>query len=201
MKAEEQKMSVNRFFKTEYYKLLNFVRKNIEEQFFDASPEDIVQDVALNILNKLDVDSQIENFAGYIYRSLKNKIIDTNRKEKSNISLELYDNSLIKSIPDETYADNDNAEDAEISYEMLYEGISMLKPDEQAIIMLTEFEGRTFAELSERWDIPMGTLLSRKHRALSKLSKILTTKENKQTIKTNNNGNERKLLRKKVMSV
>jgi len=39
--------------------------------------------------------------------------------------------------------------------------------------MATEFENRTYEELSEEWDVPLGTLLSRRHRALSKLNKII----------------------------
>jgi len=36
----------------------------------------------------------------------------------------------------------------------------------------------TYEELSEEWDVPVGTLLSRKHRALSKLHKILLNNQN-----------------------
>jgi RNA polymerase sigma-70 factor (ECF subfamily) len=56
---------------------------------------------------------------------------------------------------------------------MLKETISQLRPDEQAVIIATEFENQTYEDLSEDWDIPIGTLMSRKHRALSKLQKIL----------------------------
>jgi DNA-directed RNA polymerase specialized sigma24 family protein len=35
------------------------------------------------------------------------------------------------------------------------------------------FEGKTIKELSHEWNIPVGTLLSRKHRALAKLRNIL----------------------------
>ena len=56
---------------------------------------------------------------------------------------------------------------------MLRQAISELRPDEQALIMATEFDHQTYEELSEEWDVPMGTLLSRKHRTLSKLHKIL----------------------------
>ena len=60
---------------------------------------------------------------------------------------------------------------------LLRQAISELRPDEQAVIIATEFEDRTYEELSEEWDVPMGTLMSRKHRSLSKLHRILTTKQ------------------------
>lgn len=201
MKAETQKKSFARFFRKEYAKLLNYVKKNIEERFFNESPEDMIQDVALNLLNKLDVDLQIENFAAYTYRSLKNKIIDENRKVRKSIPIEnlekhQQDNLLNGATTDESFDESSDIDN--IDYELLYDAISLLKPDEQAIIMSTEFEGKTFGELSERWNIPIGTLLSRKHRALAKLLKILTKTENK---KTNDYGNERELSGKKTLAL
>jgi RNA polymerase sigma-70 factor (ECF subfamily) len=202
MKAERQRKSIDSFFKKEYNKLVNYVRKNIQELYFNVPPEDIIQDVALNMLSKLDVDLQIENLAAYIYRSLKNRIIDEKRKTKNNMHVEYFEqskklNTEVNSILDE--ANDESATINEIDSGRLYEAISNLKPEEQEIVISTEFEGKSFSELSEDWDVPIGTLLSRKHRALAKLYKILTTTENKH-LKINNNGNERKLSRKKVLS-
>jgi DNA-directed RNA polymerase specialized sigma24 family protein len=64
------------FLQTEYQKLVNCVRMNLDDRYDDASPEDIVQDVALSLVSRLNPDTQIGNLAGYIYRSLKNRIID-----------------------------------------------------------------------------------------------------------------------------
>ncbi len=204
MTAEKQKKSFDSFFKKEYNKLLNYVRKNIEEKFLNSSPEDIIQDVALSLLNKLDVDSQIENLAGYMYRSLKNKIIDEKRKAGNNFSVEYFErnqkvDAQVNSISDETYSENSYS--PEINNELLYEALSQLKPDEQAIIISTEFENKTFGELSEKWNVPIGTLLSRKHRALAKLYNILTIEKNKQINKINDYGNERKLFGEKTLSL
>jgi len=38
----------------------------------------------------------------------------------------------------------------------------------------TEFDGRSFRELSEEWQVPIGTLLARKSRALQKIRNKLT---------------------------
>jgi RNA polymerase sigma factor (sigma-70 family) len=184
MSEEINQSVVEKFFSKEYNKLLNYVRKNVEHRFFGSSPEDIVQDVALSLVSRFDLDSQVENFAGYIYRSLKNKIIDGKRKEVKNFSIDEQGRNRkfdkdIESIPDEIASDENDFETKD--YGFLYEAIAQLKPDEQAIIMSTEFEDISFNELSDKWDIPVGTLLSRKHRALAKLNKILTN--NHQTIK------------------
>ncbi|MCK9424290.1 MAG: RNA polymerase sigma factor [Bacteroidales bacterium] len=175
MEKELQKKSLDRFFRNEYQKLVNFVRKNLDDRYFEASPEDIVQDVALGLIEKLDLDTQIGNLTGYIYRSVKNRIIDYQKKKQRTISIENFtdrknENYILNTVTDETLTENDHSK---IEPELLRWSISQLRPDEQSVIIATEFEHQTYEELSEEWDVPVGTLLSRKHRALSKLHKIL----------------------------
>jgi RNA polymerase sigma factor (sigma-70 family) len=180
MEKELQKKSLDAFFRKEYQQLVNFVRKNLEDRFFEASPEDIVQDVALGLIDKLELDAQIGNLTAYLYQSVRNRIIDTRKKKQRNVSLENFadkknGNYLLNTYGNETVAEE--KEYSDIEPEMLRQAISELRPDEQAVIMATEFEQRTYEELSEEWDVPVGTLLSRKHRALSKLHTLLISKK------------------------
>ncbi len=177
MEKKIQKKSLDRLFRNEYQKLINFVRKNLDDTYFEASPEDIVQDVAISLIERLDLDAQIENLTGYIYRSVKNKIIDYQKKKRWNVSIESFtngknENYLLNTVTDETSTEEKDY--ANIEPELLKQAISQLRPDEQAIVIATEFEQQTYEDLSEEWDVPLGTLLSRKHRALSKLYKILS---------------------------
>ncbi|MCX6244846.1 MAG: RNA polymerase sigma factor [Bacteroidetes bacterium] len=176
MEKELQRKSLDRFFRNEYQKLVNFVRKNLDDRYAEASPEDIIQDVALGLIDKLDLDTQIGNLTGYIYRSVKNRIIDYQKKKQRTVSIESFtdgknENYLLNTVTDETLTEEKDYADTEP--ELLQQAISQLRPDEQAVIIATEFEQRTYEELSGEWDVPVGTLLSRKHRALSKLHKIL----------------------------
>ncbi len=57
--------------------------------------------------------------------------------------------------------------------ERLYAAISQLPPKQRAVWIATEIAGHTFAELSEQWDEPLGTLLARKHRATKTLQALL----------------------------
>jgi RNA polymerase sigma factor (sigma-70 family) len=197
MSNELNRQKVENFFRTEYNKLISFVRKNIEERFFGSTPEDIVQDVALNILSKLDIDLQFENLAGYIYRSLKNRSIDAGRQKNIPISTNTIVNEEFG--PAELAEDEpefDNLDELNITEEQLHDAILKLKPNDRDIIILTEFEDFTFAELSEEWNVPIGTLLSRKHRALAKLHKLLKQTEITKTIKIKENGSKRKVFSK-----
>lgn len=181
MDQNSQNARVDNFFRSEYQKLLNFVRKNLDERFFGASPEDIVQDVAVGLISRLNPDQQVENLSAYIYRSIKNRIIDSRKKKQHNVTIESFTdqnngNYLLNTLADEASEENSYSN---IGPAMLREAIAELRPDEQAVIIATEFEQRTYEELSDEWEVPVGTLLSRKHRALSKLHKILLIKNNK----------------------
>jgi RNA polymerase sigma factor (sigma-70 family) len=176
MNTENEKLKLNNFFKEEYRKLLNYVRKNTDERFTDYLPEDIVQDVAIGLLSRFDVNAQIENISAYIYRSLKNKIVDIGRKTKNNISLETYSNNYKGDdhfIDSKAQSSNGAFEKSNFETEILYEALDRIDEIDKEIIILNEFENYTYEQISKKLDIPVGTLLSRKHRALSKLHKII----------------------------
>ena len=88
---------------------------------------------------------------------------------------ELLDGSdlnMYELIPDPAEDAADELEKQE-TFHHLFAAIELLNEDEKAVIFETEFEGRSFKELSTVWDIPMGTLLARKSRALEKLRQML----------------------------
>ena len=175
MKGKMDENRIDQFFKSEYKKLVHYVQKNTEKRYADAYPEDIVQDVALNLLDKLNVDLQIENLAGYIYRSLRNKIFDTQKKKRLETSIENFvdkknENALNNSIANET--DENNILN-EFEPKQLREAIEKLNEEDKYIITASHFERKSFQQLSEELNTTIGTLLSRKHRAQVKLGKIL----------------------------
>lgn len=165
-----------KFFKAEYHKLVQYIRKNLGKRYMGYTAEDLAQDVALGIWLRLDVDGTIGNLAGYVYRSVTNRIIDDRRKPSKHIPIDHATekiNGVAFKIQDLTESDDITEVFSEHDYALLYECISKLKPDEKAILIETEFKGKTFKELSAEWGEPIGTLLSKKHRAIGKLSKMM----------------------------
>jgi RNA polymerase sigma factor (sigma-70 family) len=51
--------------------------------------------------------------------------------------------------------------------------IEELPEAQRAVLVATELEGRAFRELAAEWQVPIGTLLARKHRAVAALKKAL----------------------------
>ena len=174
MASKMAENKIESFFKKEYKKLVHYVAKNMEQRFADVSPEDIVQDVALSLLDKLNIDAQIENLAGYIYRSLRNKILDNKKKKRVDFSIESFE----KNINETVAAENEEIDKLlDFEPEQLHKAIQQLSNDDKYIINTTHFEGKSFQQLSKELNTPVGTLLSRKHRAQAKLAKIITANQ------------------------
>ena len=162
--------------KKEYEKLLRYTKYRVS-QITDIEAEDILHEVAFKVFSKVDFESSIDHVVAYLYRSVKNKITEMVRKPKRVISLNsLTDSNMYNRILGTTtneYENIDNELTRRVRYQKLHRAIQQLPHRYQSVIMATEFEGKTVRELSKEWDIPMGTLLSRRHRALARLHDML----------------------------
>lgn len=151
---------IQEFFRTEYSRWVRFVRRLIDDAA-DRDAEDIVQDVMLGIFDKADITVPIENLSAYIYRALRNRVTDMFRRKKDLASL--------AELVYESVEDAANALEQKELRETVVKAIDNLSDEQRAIVIATEFEDRSFRELSEEWEIPIGTLLARKSRALQKI--------------------------------
>ncbi len=181
MKSENaRRSSLKSFFEWNYLKLKNYTRSQLGGPAYEMEAEDILQDVAVSLFSRFDFDNSISNIAGYIYRALKNRVTDYQRKKKHEIPVaEFTDqngNDLFMLIPDDAPIDLilDGMEGGSAPPDLEY-ALSLLSPEERQLIIENDINGRTFADLSQEWGISQGTLLSRKHRALNKLHKTLKT--------------------------
>jgi len=173
---EDLSKTVARFFANEKENLLRFVRRLIENTA-ERDGEDLVQDVMLGLFERADVTVPIENLASYVYRSLYNRIVDGYRRRKRLASLDFpalqaEDSTLLDSIADTKYDVSGELEKRE-TIERVYEAIDRLSPRLKSVLIATELEGRTFRELSLEWKVPLGTLLSYKHRAVRAVRTML----------------------------
>ena len=75
------------FIKSERQRLVYYVRSLLTETA-DMDAEDVVHDVLAKILERADPTTPLENLAAYVYRSLKNRVIDYIRTKKPTLSLD-----------------------------------------------------------------------------------------------------------------
>ena len=165
MSAETQKKRIAGFIATEWSRLVGYVRAWISDAA-DRDAEDVVQDVIEHMFEKADVSDPIADLSAYLYRSLRNRIIDLYRKPKR-------ETELADEVAD-LRTDFEEALDREEASEAMFEAIEDLPEAQREVLVATELEGRSFKELAEEWNIPIGTLLARKHRAIRALRETLT---------------------------
>lgn len=168
MTAEEHNR-LTEFFRDEYESMLGYVKKQITG-ITHLEGEDIVQEVITGFYSRSPSAAPVENIAAYIYRALKNRIIETFRKKEIPLSLDApgdreEDLSLLNIIEDNRF-DAAAEHEKKALREAIFSVIDALQPEQRLVIIATELEGKSYRELSEELDIPVGTLLSRKSRAL-----------------------------------
>ena len=139
--------------------------------------EDIVSDLMTDLFDRADLTDQVENIAAYIYRSVRNRAIDYLRRRARMVPLDDQSGDDAEGVetpvlPEARYDMQGELDALEIR-RRLAAALDRLEPDQRAVWIATEIDGHSFHELAELWEVPVGTLLSRKHRAVAALQKEL----------------------------
>jgi len=170
----ENRKKLNVFFGEEYRSLKIYVNSRIKETA-NSNAEDIIQDVALKLFSGADRYAPINNVAGFVYRSIKNRIIDVMRTNKPTESIE-HNNEFLNLA--EILYPSAGHQPSEKMISTLKTCIDELKPAYRDIIIAVDFEGYSYKEIANETGIPPGTLMSRRHRAIGILYKKLKTEIN-----------------------
>ena len=176
----ETKQKIGAIFVREKARFLGFVRRRFFD-LADVDAEDILSEVTCNILLRTDVLGEVENLTGYIYRSLANRITDHQRQIVPQVpAIEIADPSQPSQpvLPADSRPRPDQSLEQDELRRRLFLAIDALSPPERIVWIATEIDGRSFRELSEDFEEPIGTLLSRKSRATKKLRHMLSDYEN-----------------------
>ncbi len=112
----------------------------------------------------------IHNIGGFVYNSVRNRITDLLRTKKKRIDNEEELEELWANFASIFY-DESHREYPEQIKERLKVAIAELKPVYRDIIIAIDFENYSYKEIAEETGIPQGTLMSRRHRAMSLLLK------------------------------
>ena len=161
---------VRSFIASERLRFVNYARSLVRGTA-DMDAEDIVHDVLIKILDRADLPAP-EQLAAYIYRSLRNRVIDKLRTRKPTVSLDAENdegNGRFIDLLRDGRPDALEILQAQEGREELFEALEGLAEMEKEVIIAHEFEGIPFKELAESWGVPQNTLLSHKSRAMKKL--------------------------------
>ena len=156
--------TTERVWETFHVPLQQFIRRRVSD---DATAEDLLQDVFLNIHQHVDTLRDVKKLESWIYQVTRNAIIDYYRSTRATTSLEEPEAlQLPEDLPDEDVI-------SELFPSVRAMVMSLPAQDRQALI-LTEYQGLTQKELAERLGLSLSGAKSRVQRARAKLKQQLS---------------------------
>ncbi|HOO71617.1 MAG TPA: sigma-70 family RNA polymerase sigma factor [Spirochaetota bacterium] len=165
------------FLKNEYARMKHYVRGILAEAA-DRDSEDIVNEVMARLFEKANVSAPIEDMAAYVYRSLRNNVIDILRRRKAGIdSMDDERSPASRLSAGVVYGPEKMYEKKEIQ-ERINRAIESLPDELRNVFLMNELDGKTFKAIAEETGIPSGTLMARKARAMGILRDTLKDYKN-----------------------
>ncbi|ELR72359.1 Putative RNA polymerase sigma factor [Fulvivirga imtechensis AK7] len=174
--AERQEETIKR----EKGRLLNFIRTRVNNT---EDAEDILQDVFFQFVDAYDTIGSIEKATAWLFRVARNKIVDSYRKQKVRSNqmsfVQAADDGeeplMLSDILPDLGQTPEDMHFRDIIWEAVTAALGELPADQRDIFIQHELEDRSFKELSEQYNIPVNTLISRKRYAVLALRKKLET--------------------------
>jgi len=171
------KDSAVQIFKSYQQKLLNFIRNRVS-LLEDA--EDILQDVFYQFSRVNNLINPIENISAWLYRAARNRIIDHHKKKKDEPLPTLYDEDeddyIFNEIADIIYGKEATPETEmlrSLVFEEIQTALAELPKEQREVFEMTELLMFSVKETAEKTNVPVNTVLSRKHYAVKFLRKRL----------------------------
>ena len=159
-------------------RLWSFIQRRVHDRL-DA--EDILQDVFCELVIAYRLMKPIEEAGAWMFRVARNRIIDLVRRKKA-VSLNQTANAADDGSAlrlENLLPSPDAGPDAEYARRLLIaeleHALAELTPNQRAVFLAHEFEGRSFRELSAETGLSVNALLSRKHEAVKRLRRRLQT--------------------------
>jgi RNA polymerase sigma-70 factor (ECF subfamily) len=156
-------MTTERVWEDFHTPLQKFIRKRITDE---DTAEDVLQDVFLKIHQHVETLKDVKKLESWIYQIARNAIIDSYRSSRPTTTLEAAE---VLALPEEL-ADDDVVSELLPCIRAMVR--SLPEHDRQALI-LTEYQGLTQKELSERLGLSFSGAKSRVQRAREKLKQQL----------------------------
>jgi RNA polymerase sigma-70 factor (ECF subfamily) len=146
-----------------------------------ALAEDLAQDAFVKVLNALDSYRAEYKLSSWIFKIANNVAIDQlRRRELDTLSLDGSPDALTQDAIEATAlqaTDRKESPLAELEAKELgaaiEQAIAKLRPEYRACIMLRHVEGRSYEEIAEALDLPLGTVKTYIHRARHELREYL----------------------------
>lgn len=161
----------------EVERLIRYIRRKVDSI---EDSEDIMQETFLALYRRWNVGEPIEDALAWLFRTARNKIVDSYRREgRKPVPLGRAqsadpDASDLWELADARVSTPQEEAEREELRAALLEAIRKLPDDQRQAFLLNEVEGLRFKEIERRTGVPLNTLLSRKRYAVLKLRSALS---------------------------
>jgi len=156
-------------------RVFNFAYR-ISGNYDDAS--DVTQEAFIRVFNSIHSFRGDSNFSTWVYRIVKNVYLDERKKSKSHRLtslddyIELEESPVAKQIEDRGPSPEQIVEANELS-RVLQQAICALPDYHRVIVTLYHMQHKSYDEIAEILNLPIGTVKSRLNRARLALAEIL----------------------------
>lgn len=135
--------------------------------------EEVLQELFLRIWNAAEkYDEDQGKLSSWMFTLTRNIAIDGLRRRQTRTSQQVVESEQLNRTPDGVM-DTESAVEAKMIGEQVREAIWKLTPDQHQVVELIYFGGYTQQEVSERCNIPLGTVKSRVRLAMKVLKSQL----------------------------
>jgi RNA polymerase sigma-70 factor (ECF subfamily) len=139
--------------------------------------EDVLQDAFVRAFERLDQFHGESSFYTWIYRIAVNVALSGHRRRR--VRLSLKPQRMLRARGTAEPADESPDADPALQLEraereqIVEHALNQLAPEHRAVIVLKDFDGHRYEEISGILHIPVGTVRSRLHRARGELRELL----------------------------
>ena len=137
---------------------------SIVQIFGPRDAEDIVQDAFVKAFQKLDSFRGTSSFYTWLYRIAFNTAVSHLRKQPSIISIDELQEAIGDNLADDGERPGESMERKERS-KQIQSALQLLTEEHRTILILREVEQMSYETLANLFQLPVGTIRSRLHRA------------------------------------
>lgn len=145
--------------------------------------DDLVQETCARALSRLDQWQPGTRLDSWMFRIAQTQWLDRLRSQK--VRGEILDLDFAQDVVGE---DGRDVIESRLTLNKVSEGIAKLPSDQRVLIAWIVVDGRSYKEVAEILDIPIGTVMSRLARARVALSQCISGTASSNTAKKTENG-------------
>lgn len=166
----KEKHNIAEIIKNYGSRLQGFIRKRVSSS---EDADDILQDVYFQLVDANRLLKPIDQMAAWLFTVARNKITDLYRKKKTESlpgnNSESEDGNIFAELKDLMF-DNGSTPETEylrsLVWTELEKALAELPEEQRQVFEMTELQGMSFKEISEKTGVTVNTLISRKRYAV-----------------------------------